>query len=83
MERLACVVTAIATLFVLFCAAGSSRAAGSDQERLPGDFATAQTARNSSSRLRANSIWAPAQNRASSPSTTSASARTLLLAAAM
>ena len=38
MERLACVVTAIVTLFVLFCAAGSSRAAGSDQERLPGEL---------------------------------------------
>jgi hypothetical protein len=38
MERLACVVTAIATLFVLFCAAGSSQAAGSDQERLPGEL---------------------------------------------
>ena len=38
MERLACVVTAIATLFVLLCAAGSSRAAGSDQERLPGEL---------------------------------------------
>ena len=38
MERLACVATAIAALFVLFCAVGSSRAAGSDQERLPGEL---------------------------------------------
>jgi formylglycine-generating enzyme required for sulfatase activity len=38
MERLACVAAAIAALFVLFCAAGSSRAAESDQQRLPGEL---------------------------------------------
>jgi hypothetical protein len=38
MERLGCVAAAIATLFVLICAAGSSWAAESHQQRLPGEF---------------------------------------------
>ena len=38
MERLACVAAAITALFVFFCAAGSSWAAESDQQRLPGEL---------------------------------------------
>jgi formylglycine-generating enzyme required for sulfatase activity len=38
MERLGCVAAAMATLFALFCAAGSSWAAESHQQRLPGEF---------------------------------------------
>ena len=38
MARLACVAAAIAALFVFFCAAGSSWAAESDQQRLPGEL---------------------------------------------
>src|ERR1700727_3854854 len=38
MGRLACAAAAIAALALLFCATGSSWAAGSDAERLPGEL---------------------------------------------